>query len=115
MPEDVFNSADVRISTAGPLGHRVFEWYAKPDSSVMADHKGHAGGDDGLMRHFVEAVISDDFDHYISTSLRSSLDSHWMALAAEYARQHQIVVDVEKYRKACIAHRGVPEISKIVC
>jgi predicted dehydrogenase len=46
---------------------------------------GHAGGDDGLMRAFVEAIATGDRSPILS-SPRQSLESHLMAFAAEQSR-----------------------------
>ena len=58
---------------------------------------GHAGGDDGLMRAFVDRIRrrkagQDPGDAL--TSLQESLDSHLMAFAAEEARRAATVVSL---------------------
>ena len=77
---------DMRVSANGPLGHPVYEWNAAARSSDSADHRGHAGGDDALTERFVDAVASGDFEGHVATTLEASMDSHWMALAAEHSR-----------------------------
>ncbi|MEO3756174.1 Gfo/Idh/MocA family oxidoreductase [Streptomyces sp. B6B3] len=88
----------VTSSTDGPLGHRVDEWRAVPEASDAGDHRGHAGGDDALVERFVRAVAADDFDAEVTTSLAASLDSHWMAFAAERSRHTRRVVTLADVR-----------------
>ncbi|GAB3553903.1 Gfo/Idh/MocA family oxidoreductase [Arthrobacter tumbae] len=80
-------------STNGPLGHNVYEWTALPVASDNGDHRGHAGGDDALTEKFIDGVLSDHFDDHVSTTLATSLDSHWMAFAAEEARLNNTIID----------------------
>lgn len=58
---------------------------------------GHAGGDDGLMRAFVERIrrrkAGEDPGEAV-TSLHESLDSHLMAFAAEESRLRGVVVSL---------------------
>jgi len=84
---DMAGTATVRTATNGPLQHNVYEWKAVPPHSESADHRGHAGGDDALAEQFIEAVASGDFEEHVTTTLAASLDSHWMAFAAERARK----------------------------
>ncbi|UNX53234.1 Gfo/Idh/MocA family oxidoreductase [Georgenia sp. TF02-10] len=85
-------------STTGPMDHDVLEWVAAPPRWDEADHRGHAGGDDALTERFVTAVESGDFDAHVTTTLAASLDSHWMAFAAERARRHGEVVRLADVR-----------------
>ena len=57
---------------------------------------GHGGGDEGLMRAFVGAINGDRAG--VLTSARESVASHLMAFAAERARLHGEVVDMELFR-----------------
>ena len=59
---------------------------------------GHGGGDDGLMRAFVGAIRGDRAS--VLTSAREAVASHLMAFAAERARVHNEVVDMEAFRKS---------------
>jgi predicted dehydrogenase len=59
---------------------------------------GHGGGDDGLMRAFVGAVRGDRAG--VLTSAREAVASHLMAFAAERARVHDEVVDMEAFRSS---------------
>lgn len=89
---------DVRESRNGPLGHRVLEWRSVPPRTDDGDHRGHAGGDDRLTERFVDAVASGDFEAHVTTTLGASLDSHWMAFAAERSRVEHTVVRLADVR-----------------
>lgn len=77
----------------GPLGHHLLEVTVRAEEDNAGDHRGHAGGDAGLSQRFVQATSSADFDAVINTSFQASLDSHWMALAAEESRRTGATVD----------------------
>lgn len=78
---------DVTVSSSGPLDHPVYEWRVLPRHDEEGDHRGHGGGDDALAASFIAGVASGDFDAHVTTTLAASLDSHWMAFAAERARR----------------------------
>jgi len=59
---------------------------------------GHGGGDDGLMRAFVGAIQGDRAG--VLTSAREAVASHLMAFAAERARLHDEVVDMDAFRRS---------------
>jgi predicted dehydrogenase len=59
---------------------------------------GHGGGDDGLMRAFVGAIGGDRAS--VLTSAREAVASHLMAFAAERARVHNEVIDMEAFRRS---------------
>jgi predicted dehydrogenase len=59
---------------------------------------GHGGGDDGLMRAFVGAVEGERAG--VLTSVREAVASHLMAFAAERARVHGEVVDMDAFRRS---------------
>jgi len=80
-------------SLAGPLQHDVFEWRAVAGDADVADHRGHAGGDDALTAQFVDAVASDNFGAYVTTTFQVSYGSHIMAFSAERARLEKRVVE----------------------
>jgi hypothetical protein len=56
---------------------------------------GHGGGDEGLMRAFVEAVRGRSG---ALTDARMSLESHLLAFAAERSRASGSVVEMDRYR-----------------
>jgi len=59
---------------------------------------GHGGGDDALMRAFVEAMNGDRAA--VLTSAREAIASHLMAFAAERARVTGEAVDLVRYRES---------------
>jgi predicted dehydrogenase len=59
---------------------------------------GHGGGDDGLMRAFVGAIQGDRAG--VLTSVREAVASHLMAFAAERARVHHEVVEMDAFRRS---------------
>lgn len=77
-----------------------------------ASNEGHGGGDARLMRAFLESVGSQSGTHFASgaspggasqsashlTTARRSLESHWMAFAAEEARVGEKVVKMGEFR-----------------
>ncbi|MFI8523717.1 Gfo/Idh/MocA family protein [Promicromonospora sukumoe] len=86
--------------TAGPMGHPTWMLVARGDT-VAADHRGHAGGDDGLMDAFCRAVA----DGTVGTgelSFATALDSHLMAFAAEESREGGGVVDFEVWTRTAL-------------
>jgi predicted dehydrogenase len=56
---------------------------------------GHGGGDYGLMKHFIEAVATDDPGKILSGP-QETLESHLMVFAAEKARHSGTVIEVPK-------------------
>jgi predicted dehydrogenase len=58
---------------------------------------GHGGGDEGIMRAFVAALSGDESQAL--TAARDSLDSHFLAFAAERARLEGLVIDLDEYRR----------------
>ncbi|TDE92660.1 Gfo/Idh/MocA family oxidoreductase [Occultella glacieicola] len=69
-----------------PMGHRVWTIEARPEGADADDHRGHAGGDDGLMEAFVAALERGDLGRDPVLSLDAAMDSHRMAFAAESSR-----------------------------
>lgn len=62
--------------------------------SEVEQTSGHGGGDDGLMRHFVQVMRGEVPP---LTSARDSLESHLMAFAAEEARLGNKTLDMTQY------------------
>jgi predicted dehydrogenase len=90
----------VGSGTDGPLGHPTYALVARADT-VAADHRGHAGGDDGLMDAFCRAVT----DGTVGTgelSFATALDSHLMAFAAEESRTGAGVVDFPAWARTAV-------------
>ncbi|MBZ2194977.1 Gfo/Idh/MocA family oxidoreductase [Occultella gossypii] len=72
--------------TRAPMGHGVWTIEARPEGADADDHRGHAGGDDGLMEAFVTALERDELGRDPVLSLDTAMDSHRMAFAAESSR-----------------------------
>ena len=64
--------------------------------SEVDQTSGHGGGDDGLMRHFVQVMRGEAPP---LTSARDSLESHLMAFAAEEARLEDKTIDFMQWSK----------------
>jgi predicted dehydrogenase len=73
-----------RVDRVGILGHLSITMNARPEASATGDHRGHAGGDDGLMDAFLSALESGGLGGQLS--LQEALDSHYMAFCAERSR-----------------------------
>ena len=87
-----------RHRSDSPMGHDVYTWVAGPERTTDADHRGHGGGDDALTDRFITAVASGEFERHITTTFAASLDSHWMAFAAERSRLGRTVVEFADVR-----------------
>lgn len=65
-----------------------------------ADFSGHGGGDAGLIYDMIRLYRGDDFDTTSVTFLENSVQSHYMAFAAEHSRLHGgQVMDMEEFVK----------------
>lgn len=63
-----------------------------------ADFSGHGGGDAGLIYDLIRLYRGDDFDTTSVTFLENSVQSHYMAFAAEQSRlQNGQVMDMEEF------------------
>lgn len=62
----------------------------------QAGDSGHGGGDEGLMRAFVQTLRGEHVPH--QTSARASLESHLMAFAAEESRLTHQTMAMNDYR-----------------
>ena len=63
-----------------------------------ADFSGHGGGDAGLIYDVIRLYRGDEFDTTSVTFLENSVQSHYMAFAAEYSRLHGgQVMDMEAF------------------
>ncbi len=62
------------------------------------DFSGHGGGDNEMMREFVEYLNSSSKE--MTSSINLSVDSHILAFASEYSRlNNSVCVDVKKFEK----------------
>jgi hypothetical protein len=72
------------------------------DAHGHAAADGHAGGDAGLVRAYVDALRSED-SVGLATGARESLASHRVVFAAERARRTGTIVQFEHERVAALA------------
>ncbi len=84
-------------ATRWPLGHRVVELQVQTTERAEGDHRGHNGGDAGLMVAFLGEITAASPGAAQGTGLASALDSHWMAFAAEESRLQGRTVEWESY------------------
>lgn len=62
------------------------------------DFSGHGGGDEGLVYDVIRVFRGDDFDTTSVTYLENSVESHYMAFAAEDSRLHGgRVTDIQEF------------------
>ncbi len=60
---------------------------------------GHSGGDEGLMHHFTDALLTGELDE-VCASGRTALESHLLGFAAEVSRAESRVVEMGEYRES---------------
>ena len=66
---------------------------------LSSDLKGHGGGDSGIVKDFLELLLTGSQPNDRTTTLEHSMESHFIALAAEESRLHGgQVVDLEEFR-----------------
>ena len=66
---------------------------------LSSDLKGHGGGDSGIVKDFLEMLLTGSQPNQRTTTLEHSMESHFIALAAEESRLHGgQVVDLEEFR-----------------
>jgi predicted dehydrogenase len=85
-----FHRSFIEIHDHRSMGVEVFEY----PSNV--EQVGHGGGDFGIMHDFISS-IQDRKQSGISA--RDSLESHFMAFAAEQSRLNQIKIDMAEFRE----------------
>ncbi len=77
---------------------------------------GHGGGDEGLLRHFLQAMQGNRAADELIASGRASLESHLIGFAAEQARLEGRVVEMADYRAeiqaALLAQEPHPRASR---
>lgn len=67
---------------------------------LSSDLKGHGGGDSGIVQDFLEMLITGSAPNERTTTLENSMESHFLALAAEESRrQGGAVIDMAAFRK----------------
>src|SRR5215472_253002 len=93
----VFQDGVIEVSRHGALHKERFS----TGGSVF----GHYGGDEGLLRHFVD-VIARGAHGEVRASGRVSLESHLLGFAAEEARTGGQVVELAAFRQRAQARAG---------
>lgn len=79
--------------------------FGKPEETIdckalASDLKGHGGGDSGIVADFLDMLLNDRDATERTTTLENSMESHFMALAAEKSRLNGgKVVDLEEFKK----------------
>lgn len=69
-------------------------------NTLSSDLKGHGGGDSGIVADFLDMLIHDKEATERTTTLEHSIESHFMALAAEESRLHGgKVIDLDDFRR----------------
>lgn len=67
-------------------------------TKLASDLKGHGGGDSGIIRDFLDLLSGESVPSDRTTTLENSMQSHFMALAAEESRlQGGKCVDLEEF------------------
>ncbi len=68
--------------------------------ALTDDLKGHGGGDSGIIADFLEMLLEDKDATERTTTLGNSMESHFMALAAEESRlRGGALVDLEAFKR----------------
>ena len=57
---------------------------------LSADLKGHGGGDSGIVKDFLEMLLSGAEPNERTTTLEHSMESHFIALAAQRGKSHPV-------------------------
>lgn len=78
----------------------VREFGKEPEviNTAYGDMSGHAGGDNRLIHDFLQAVSKGNCQEHLKTGIDVSIQSHIMAMAAEFSRQNNgQMVDLEEF------------------
>ena len=74
--------------------------YSIDISSLASDFTGHGGGDNAMVEEFIDVLSGTKEESPYVTSLEKSMESHFVALAAEESRVNNgKVIDLSDYRK----------------
>ncbi len=79
--------------------------FGKPEEvidvgALASDLKGHGGGDSGIVSDFLEMLLNDSEATERTTTLENSMESHFIALAAEESRLNGgKVIELEEFKK----------------
>ena len=67
-------------------------------SALSDDFSGHGGGDNRMIRDLIDQIHDDRHSSSALSSIEQSMESHYVALAAEYSRLHDgQSVDLQKF------------------
>lgn len=67
---------------------------------ISSDLKGHGGGDSGIVSDFLDMLLLDKDATERTTTLENSMESHFMALAAEKSRKNGgQLIQMEEFKK----------------
>lgn len=89
--------------------------YGKPKQvidvrTLTDDFSGHGGGDNRLMADFLEAFEKKMVKSQCLTNIENSVESHYMALAAEKSRlETGRLINLDEYKKTTCANEGEDE------
>ena len=72
-------------------------------ADLSDDFSGHGGGDNVMVKEFMDILLGNIEESASITSLEKSVESHYCALAAEESRLHGgTVVDLDTLRNVCV-------------
>ena len=80
--------------------------FGKPEElidlkTLTGDLKGHGGGDSGIISDLLDMLIEEAPPTQRTTTLKNSMESHYIALAAESSRLAEgRLIELEEFRKA---------------
>lgn len=82
---DIQANMDENIVDVGVFGeeHQIYDI-----GELAEDLVGHGGGDIRMVEDFLDYLIADEFQTSTLTSIEKSVESHYVAMAAEYSRLH---------------------------
>lgn len=79
----------------------VFGEEPKKVPMISSSDFGHNGGDYHLLNEFVKLLSDPDYTRPL-TSIEDSLESHYMAFAAEEARKNNMVILMDEFKKKAV-------------
>ena len=90
---EVVGDMDEIVTTDFRTGE-VVKWKASDTPEAKASKSGHAGGDFGLARNFVQAVTQNK-PELLTSTIEASIESHVMGFSAEKSRLEKRMVEVK--------------------
>jgi hypothetical protein len=93
---EITGDMDSNIVKSVRFGNPWKEYDLNNDSGIS----GHGGGDSGIIDEFLDQIINDRDDNDRTTTIERSMESHFMAFAAEKSRLNGgMPVSIDEYRK----------------